>query len=677
MNTFLKAGLLCLSLWLPGLQAADSGWLKAPNNPHSQVRLRSLDQPDQPVQMLLDIKLAPGWKTYWRAPGEGGVAPAITWASPMRNSVIDWPTPERFTVAGLATQGYHGEVSLPLTLTPDDEGPLRGTLTLPICSNVCVLTDFPFTLARQTSPGTDFTFDYRKTSGKVPVENALMAQADAFWQSGELVIDASRPQGWHQPDAYFDLPDDAFAGQPVFTVEGSRLQVRVPVTSGWGEEAKSLAGQHVSVILTDGDIAQQNRLVVQPGSTLPGQTALSGWYIFVLALAGGFILNLMPCVLPVLGYKLGTLIQADRRDQHAIRSAFLASSAGIILAFALLALLMTVLRLSGQALGWGIQFQNPWFIGVLVVATLLFSASLFDLCHFRLPGNLATRMATHRTRGIGSHVVQGMFATLLATPCSAPFLGSAVAWALAASLPGLWGVFIALGLGMSLPWLLVALVPKLALLLPKPGRWMLRLRALLGLMMLASSYWLLSLLAGFIGTRTTWVVGLMMAAALVIALGRHYGWRFIAKTVSAGVLLATVVGVTLAGTSRWWGSSVNDNIVWQPLSEQAVEQALAARKRVFVDITANWCVTCKANKFNVLMQPEVQKALSASDVVALRGDWSQPDALISAYLQRQGQVAVPFNQIFGPGLTQGKVLPSLLDSQTLLNTLKQAAGDQP
>lgn len=268
-----------------------------------------------------------------------------------------------------------------------------------------------------------------------------------------------------------------------------------------------------------------------------------------------------------------------------------------------LALLMTVLRLTNQALGWGIQFQNPWFIGVMVVVMLTFSASLFGWFEFRLPSAMTTTLATHGGNGLSGHFWQGAFATLLATPCSAPFLGTAVAVALTASLPTLWGLFIALGLGMSLPWLLVALRPGLALRLPRPGRWMNILRRLLGVMMLGSAIWLATLLLPHLG---------------------------------------------LAGHA-----SAKESVNWQPLSEQAIEDALAQHKRVFIDVTADWCITCKVNKYNVLHKDDVQAALQQPDVVALRGDWTLPSEAITEFLKKRGQVAVPYNQIYGPGLPEG------------------------
>ena len=379
-------------------------------------------------------------------------------------------------------------------------------------------------------------------------------------------------------------------------------------------------------MLADNGVAQESQLTVGD-EPVAEHAGLPLWQVILMALAGGLILNLMPCVLPVLGMKLGSILLVEEKNRQQIRRQFLASVGGILLSFMALALLMTVLRLSNQALGWGIQFQNPWFIGAMALVMLVFSASLFGLFEFRLPSSMTTRLATYGGNGLAGHFWQGAFATLLATPCSAPFLGTAVAVALTASLPVLWGLFFALGVGMSLPWLLVALRPGLALRLPKPGRWMNGLRRLLGLMMLGSALWLATLLLP------------------------HLGF-----------------------TSQ---SAAKESVHWQPLSEQAITDALAQNKRVFIDVTADWCITCKVNKYNVLNTDAVQAALQQPDVVTLRGDWTLPSDDITAFLTSRGQVAVPYNQIYGPGLPEGQALPTLLTRDGLLNMLTAAKGETP
>ncbi|OIX84827.1 protein-disulfide reductase [Serratia fonticola] len=677
MWNIIRLALACLLLlWLPATQAADSGWLQSPQNDHAKVRLRADTSNGDETRVLLAVELEKGWKTYWRSPGEGGIAPAITWQGNPPPATWFWPTPQRFDVAGISTQGYHQRVTLPIVLKGAVPQQLEGTLTLSTCSNVCILTDYPFKLDLTTPADPTFNHDFAQAMGQVPIASGLVDSLRAGYRNGELQISAQRTAGWQQPELFFDTVAGADLGKPTVSSDGESLQARVPVSDGWGDAAPDLRGKQLRLVISDGGIAQEATLTIGGPLALPSTAVFPLWQAVLMALAGGFILNLMPCVLPVLGMKLGSILQVEQRDRRSVRWQFLASSLGIVVSFMALALLMTLLRLSNHALGWGIQFQNPWFIGFMVLVTLLFSANLFGLFHLQLSSSLNTKLATHNGRGLSGHFWQGAFATLLATPCSAPFLGTAVAFALAAPLPVLWGMFVALGIGMSLPWLLIAAWPALALRLPRPGRWMNGMRLVLGLLMLVSSLWLLSLMTNHIGVKPTLIVGAILLLGLLLAVWQQLGAR------SAGIATASVLVVgglaLLMGslTANQWRQPLHDNIAWQPLSEQAIVQALAENKRVFVDVTADWCVTCKANKYNVLLRDEVQKALSADDVVALRGDWSRPSESISAFLQQRGSVAVPFNQIYGPGLPDGEVLSPLLTREAVLQALSTAKGNQ-
>ncbi|EFR7122474.1 DUF255 domain-containing protein [Salmonella enterica] len=617
--------LFCLLwLWLPVSWAAESGWLRSPDNDHASIRLRADTSANGETRLLLDVKLENGWKNYWRAPGEGGVAPSIAWKGDMPEVSWFWPTPSRFDVANITTQGYHDEVTFPMIVRGTPPATLSGVLTLSTCSNVCLLTDYPFSVT-PTVQNADFAHDYARAMGKVPLRSGLTDSLDVGYRPGELVVTATRAAGWSSPWLYLDTIDDVDFAKPRLRVEGDRLQATVPVTDSWGEKAPDLRNKSLTLVLADGAIAQESTQTIgaAPAQTLDN-AALPFWQVVMMALIGGLILNLMPCVLPVLGMKLGSILLVEEKSRSHIRRQFLASVAGIIASFMALAAFMTLLRLSNHALAWGVQFQNAWFIGFMALVMLLFSASLFGLFEFRLPSSMTTKLATYGGNGMSGHFWQGAFATLLATPCSAPFLGTAVAVALTASLPTLWGLFLALGLGMSAPWLLVAIRPGLALRLPRPGRWMNVLRRILGLMMLGSAIWLATLLLP------------------------HFGFTA--------------------------SKSAQDTVQWQPLSEQAIQSALAQHKRVFVDVTADWCITCKVNKYNVLQKEDVQAALQQPDVVALRGDWTLPSDAITDFLKTRGQVAVPFNQVYGPGLPEGEALPTLLTRDAVLQTLKKAKG---
>lgn len=664
MKILIRSVLLLLASFAVTVQAADSGWLRNAQNSHAEVRLRSASH-NHDQQLLLDIRLQPGWKTYWRTPGEGGVAPEIRWQTPDANAQWFWPAPQRFDVSGLTTQGYKGDITLPITLKNLSSNTLAGTLTLSTCSDVCILTDFPFSLDLTQSADAAFARDFAEAMGKIPAASGLTDQLDASFVNGELQIRAQRQGGWQQPELFFDYPAGSMLAAPHINVDGDTLTARVAVTDEWGEAAPDLRGKTLSLVVSDGDIAQQSSVTMGAETLVSGAATQTLWSVLLLALLGGLILNLMPCVLPVLAIKLSSLVQQQGQTQRQTRKQFLASSAGIIFSFLLLALLMTGLRLSGQALGWGIQFQSSGFLLAMVLVMFLFSASLFDLLHFRLPSGLNTKLATQGGDGLLGHFGQGAFATLLATPCSAPFLGTAVAYALTAPLPQLWLLFVALGVGMSLPWLLVAALPGMARCLPRPGRWMVHLRTVLGLFMLLATFWLVSLLVPHWGST----FALVLAAVLLLVL---CAWLVKRRALQqAGVVFITL---TLAGALFLMTriAPEEDTLHWQPLTEAAINQALEQDKRVFVDVTADWCITCKVNKSRVLNQPDVRAALKADDVVLLRGDWTQPDPAIGEFLRRRDRVAIPFNQIYGPALPQGQILSPLLSREAVISTLSEA-----
>ncbi|WP_368886721.1 protein-disulfide reductase DsbD family protein, partial [Morganella morganii] len=480
------------------------------------------------------------------------------------------------------------------------------------------------------------------------------------------------------PQLFFNADKETIFAAPSFTISGDNLTATVKVTDDWGEIPSDLNGKPLSVVVTDGPAAQALTTVIGSGPDIAAESGSDTSFIMLLlfALLGGLILNVMPCVLPVLAMKLGAVLYVENRERRMIRTQFLVSSSGIMVSFWILAALVSVLRLTQSAVGWGIQFQNPWFLGFMVVVTLLFSANLFGVFSIRLSSNATTKLATAGGKGMRGHFMEGMFATLLATPCTAPFLGTAVAFALVAPYSQLWMIFTALGLGMSLPWLLIAAFPGIARALPKPGRWMNGLRLVLGGMMFITALWLISLLIPHTGPETAVVMVAVVLLVLALLAFRRTG----IKRGSAALVALLVAGGIWAAinmTDDRQQSLVSDQVDWQPLTEEAVNTALSQGKRVFVDVTAEWCVTCKANKYNVLLRDDVQDALREPDVVALRGDWTKPSPDINAFLQKRGHLAVPFNQIYGPALPDGEILSPLLDKETLLHLLNQSQGIEP
>lgn len=664
MSLLVRIILLGFCVWLSPAWSLESSWLaNTANNQQISVLFSAAKDHNNQIRVLLDVELMEGWKTYWYSPGEGGVTPEIKWSSDVDNVHWQWPTPQRFSVSGVPVQGYEDKVVFPITLSSNEQR-LKGVLTLSTCSNVCILTDFPFDIDLSLPVSENFDYAFTKALATLPLKEGMVEQAQAFYADGQLVINAERAQGWQDPELFFNIPDGVNFSEPQIQYQETFLQAVINVSDTWGQDIPQLQGQDLSIVISDRNIAQEMVVPIEFAHVPINSHETSLWLLAGFALLGGLVLNLMPCVLPVLGMKLSSVLHVKQREQKSIRKQFLLSASGIMASFLFLAALMIILRITQQAVGWGIQFQNVWFIGLMVIVTAIFSANLLGLLSINLSSRFSTRLAT-----TGGHFWEGAFATLLATPCSAPFLGTAVAYALVAPYSHLWLIFILLAVGMSLPWLLIAAFPKIALCLPKPGRWMNILRLAMGIMMLASSFWLLSLLIVHIGWLAFMITLIAISFLLLGLIGRRYGKKaFLYSFISLVLVIIALISMDKLMQNN---TIIEDKLLWQPVSEQAIEDALQDNKIVFIDITADWCITCKVNKLNVLMDDDVQKAFLQNDIVTLRGDWTVPSDEITAFLKQRGALAVPFNQIYSPSKSEGIILPTLLDKQALLDLLKQ------
>ena len=681
----------------------NTGWLNNPLHKPVSVKMQltgQVNKQQQTAELLLDIRLQDEWKTYWRSPGEGGVAPTFNWQSESKNiSNINWfwPAPKRYPVLGVETLGYKDQIHLPLTLALKDLSKptlLKGRFTLASCTTICVLSDYDIELAFSLDDlivEQDIAFDYAQAMGSVPIlineeqiknhtNNASINTLKSYWDQAkqQLTVQVDNQFNWQNPDVFVDLQqpelDGIFFSKPTINVNKKQLTATFDASSWAGEVNLATTLIHTTVI--DENISAE--LI----STTSNQTIINLkqnensniFSMFLIALLGGLILNIMPCVLPVLGMKLSTVLDAHGIHKSQIRKQFLASSLGIITSFWLLALFLLLLKLSGEALGWGIQFQNPYFIASMVAITALFAANMLGLFEIQLPSNMQTWLATKGDKSYLGHYLQGMFATLLATPCSAPFLGTAVAFALGAPTPELFVIFTALGLGMALPWLLIAIFPSIALLLPKPGKWMGTVKLIFALMILATSLWLLSLLTSFIGLAYVIGITLLLLTLLFSLLAKKHGKRIVLISL-ATLLLISALGLLVSSlTAKHWVSPLASDLVWQPLDTDQLKQQVEMGKTVFVDVTADWCVTCKANKIGVILQDPVYSALKSENIILMKGDWTVRSDSITQYLQSYGRYGVPFNIVYGPSTPQGIELSTILSSDAVINAIKTSQG---
>jgi len=626
------------------------------------------------IPLGLHITLPKGWKTYWRSPGDAGLPARIDWSgsSNLAEAEIRWPIPERFSLFGLETFGYEREVVLPITARPEKPGEplkLEASVDYLVCKDICVpittalKLDLPAGPARPSEAAHLIDrFNVRvpsaATGAGLAVDDAV---ATGSGKSQRLTVTARSDTPFVRPDLLIEGPAGLSFGKPQIEPRDGGRFVRFVVPAFLMPETV-LAGTPLMLTVTDGDRALEAKVTPGQGARMVGD---SGLLIALLtALLGGFILNLMPCVLPVLSIKLLGIVGHGGGERSATRRAFLASSAGILASFALLASGAVALKAAGATVGWGMQFQEPLFIVFMIVVVTLFTANLWGLFEVALPSRLAGVVSSADAPGLTGHFLTGALATLLATPCSAPFLGTAIAFALSRGAGETYAIFLALGLGLALPYLAVAGFPGLATRLPRPGAWMATMRRVLALALGATALWLLWVLASSSGRPAAIGVGALMAAAIAaLALLSR------ARIAVAGLVVFAFLAPSALGTAP---EKTVDATLWRPFDRQAIPRLVADGKTVVVDVTAEWCLTCQVNKRVAIADDAVAARLKASDVVALKADWTRPDPGIADYLASHGRYGIPFNVVYGPGKPDGIVLPELLTAGAVIEALDAA-----
>jgi suppressor for copper-sensitivity B len=668
------AALLLFITAAPAFAAAASDWFVTDQGRVRLVAAAPFVGDDSAVELGLEFELAPQWKIYWRSPGDAGYPPRLDWAGSqnLASAALAWPAPMRFSVLGFETMGYEGHVVLPIAARVARAGAplvLHAALSYLTCSEICVPYETTLTLELPAgpAPGPGFGALIARYAARVPGDGrgVGLALAGAVLRQGdratlELTVKSDRPLG--RPDAFVEGAGEVSFGAPETRAAGADETVlRLPV-SGTPAARAALAGKTLAVTLVDGERAMTAAVVPERGAPRIALAALLP--MLALALLGGLVLNVMPCVLPVLSLKLLGAIEHGQAPRRAVRIGFLATAEGILLSFAALAAMTIALTRAGVAVGWGLQFQSPVFLAAMAALLTLFAANLWGLFEVGLPQFLAGPAS----RAALGNVATGAFATLLATPCSAPFLGTAVGFALAAGPVEIVCVFLALGVGFALPYLAVAAFPVLARLLPRPGRWMVAVRRVMGVALAGTAAWLVSVLAAERGDGAAAILaGLLFALLAAFAFLRPGAMR-------RGAAAALIAAAALAPLAARAPQGRAADAGWRAFDEASLGPLVHDGRVVFVDVTADWCLTCKVNERLVLDSDAIRGALAAPSVVAMRADWTRPDPAIADYLKRFGRYGIPFNAVYGPGAPAGVALPEILTGDAVSAALRQAAG---
>ena len=686
--------------------------------------------PGQTAAVGLRLVHEPNWHTYWTVPGDAGLPTRLSWQLPagFQAGPVQWPVPEVLRVGSLANYGYGGTVLLPVDVTVPSTAADGSKVRLAahadwlVCKDVCIPESADLTLvlpvskAAQATP-TRLRDEFGATRARIPKPIGL-TQAGAIVDSGRIRLQF--------------IPDRPLDRLEFFPLEPARVQAAAPQqlnVTALGATLDLLAAQPVApdfkvlrgVLVANGGPGQTTASgpgwagIVEvplkvgvlpavapsfapggategkPGSTYADTAAKPGvalaepgasmsWALALVgAFVGGLILNLMPCVFPVLSLKLLALVQHRHRGDPSLAAHGLAFSVGAVASFVLLACVLVVLRAGGSQLGWGFQLQSPLVVGLLTALFFGIGLNLLGAFEVTLGTSLINAPAVQSLDG---HHLRGSFATgvlavLVASPCSAPFMGAALGYAVAQPAPVALSVFATLGAGMATPYLALTLSPSLLQRLPRPGSWMQHLRQLMAFPMFATCVWLLWVLAQQVD-----VDALALVLAALVALGlaawsagqaqrgaRAFGWVGLGAAVLSALVMVVATERTTLPAARA-ATPRSETEAWADWSPPALSQALSRGRPVFVDFTAAWCVTCQANKRLVLHSSRVAAAFASRGVTLMRADWTNRNDAIAHELGRFGRTGVPLYVLYD---SRGRphVLPEILTQGAVLDALSE------
>ncbi|TXN49255.1 thiol:disulfide interchange protein [Methylobacterium sp. WL30] len=656
-----------------------------------------------PFTVAIRMAMKPGWHVYWRNPGDSGLPPEVTWTLPagFSASAIQWPAPHRIPIATLMNFGYEGEAILLVRVTPppslDPAAPvtLAGKLTYLVCETECIpgSADLALTLpvAREATadPGNVDLFARARAAlpKRAPWPVRLSSQGDRLaldLEAPGLAADTVRAVAFFP---YSETAIDNAAPQP-FTVDASGLHLTLTRATPADPAPESLPGVLAIDEDTGGGLVRQafalgDEAPLAGGGAMPSVApaaartdpaeALTLWTAAGLALLGGLILNLMPCVFPVLSIKVLSLVRHSGEAPARVRLHGLAYTAGVLAAFLALAALLIALKAGGAGIGWGFQLQSPTVVAALAYLLFAMGLSLSGMLH--LGGRLAgLGDGLTRRAGLQGSFFTGVLATVVATPCTAPFMGSAVGFALTQSTAAGLVVFASLGLGLALPFLALTLWPPALRALPRPGAWMDVLKQALAFPIYATVAWLVWVLAQQVGPQglLAALIGLVLMgfAAWAWELGRDA--RPVRAQLARGLAVLAVAGVaglalTLDHDRVAPGAQARAEGI-EPFTQARLDALLASGRPVFVDMTAAWCITCQVNERTSLGTAAVGAAMRARDVTYLRGDWTNQNPEITRLLERHGRSGVPLYLLYA-GAGEPTVLPQILTEGTMLSAL--------
>ncbi len=623
--------------------------------------------------LALEYELEEEWKTYWKSPGGGGFPQKIIWnnSSNVKDIKILWPEPIEFEILGLKSIGYKDKVIFPLIVDIEDnqkQTNLNLNINYLVCRDICIPGNADIFLDLPSGDGeyTDYFFEIEKVLSTTlnnnidftPISNFSFK---AIENNNSVIFDIeiSTTSFFDDPKIFIHTPFGLPVVEPInnYSLDFQKLKTsfnfrldqfnekKFPIEIFFYDNNHSFkVEKNVEIENVDKNISTNNSLL----------------YLLLISLLGGFILNLMPCVFPVLSLKLLSVINTEDKK---IKSSFFITVLGIITSFLILGSFFAILKQINISISWGMQFQEPYFLMFILTIISMFFLNTLGLFQINLPSFLfSSKILNSGNNFYTKNFFNGFFATLLATPCSAPYLGTAVTAAFTQSTTYLFLIFFFMGIGMSLPYLIIAFFPGLISFLPRSGKWMIYFKYFLSILLFITIVWLLSILNNYFN-----YFFIVTFTVLFILISAILKFRIYQTPLIISLIIIFFLTPYLNSFQKINEENYKSNN-WLDFNSKSIPEIIVNNEIVFLDITADWCITCKFNKINVLNSKTVSDFFDSQEVTLIKADWTQPNEKINKFLKKYNKFGIPFNAFYSSKFPEGIVMNEILTEKQIFET---------
>ncbi len=665
--------ILALGLFSPAGYSLSSDWAISEKSKVRLISPTTASNNNNQLILALEYELEEEWKTYWKSPGGGGFPQKIIWnnSSNVKDIKILWPEPIEFEILGLKSIGYKDKVIFPLIVDIKDnqkQTNLNLNINYLVCRDICIPGNADIFLDLPSGDGeyTDYFFEIEKVLSTTlnnnidftPISNFSF---NAIQNNNDVIFDIeiTTSSFFDDPKIFIHTPFGLPVVEPInnYSLDFQKLKTSFNFRLDQFNEKKFpieiffYDNNHSFKVEKNVEIENVDKNIFTNNSLL---------YLLLISLLGGFILNLMPCVFPVLSLKLLSVINTEDKK---IKSSFFITVLGIITSFLILGSFFAILKQINISISWGMQFQEPYFLMFILTIISMFFLNTLGLFQINLPSFLfSSKILNSGNNFYTKNFFNGFFATLLATPCSAPYLGTAVTAAFTQSTTYLFLIFFFMGIGMSLPYLIIAFFPGLISFLPRSGKWMIYFKYFLSILLFITIVWLLSILNNYFNYFfiVTFTVLLILISAIL-------KFRIYQTPLIISLIIIFFLTPYLNSFQKINEENYKSNN-WLDFNSKSIPEIIANNEIVFLDITADWCITCKFNKINVLNSKTVSDFFDSQEVTLIKADWTQPNEKINKFLKKYNKFGIPFNAFYSSKFPEGIVMNEILTEKQIFET---------